>query len=371
MSAQYQPVAARLALAVADQRLEFDAQQCDAAARLDALGAALRGGRRGAGPWHGPGMRRPARPRSPPAPRGLYIWGSVGRGKTRLLDLFYESMDFADKERNHFYAFMRDVHAQLHEAADRVRPLQIVAQRMAARARLICLDEFFVADIADAMILAGLFDGLHRHGVTLVATSNSPPQDLYKDGLQRQRFLPAIESIRLRMEVVHLDGAVDYRLRNLDRAHTYFDSNRPDTHADVQRLFCKLSAGCAAGPAAVEVLGRTLAAANAAPGLVCFEFRELCAAPRGAADYLELARRYRTIFVTGVPVFGDGDEDAARRFLILIDTLYDCGVKIVVSAAAAPQALYRGERLAGEFERAASRLVEMQSQRYLAGEHRP
>ncbi|HUX72772.1 MAG TPA: cell division protein ZapE [Steroidobacteraceae bacterium] len=371
MSAQYQPVAARLALAVADHRLEFDAQQCAAAAHLDALGAALRGGRPGAGLWRRLGMRRLTRPRSGPAPRGLYLWGSVGRGKTRLLDLFYESMDFTDKERNHFYAFMRDVHAQLRAAAHRVRPLQIVAQRMAERARLICLDEFFVADIADAMILSGLLDGLFRRGVTLVATSNSPPQDLYKDGLQRQRFLPAIASMRRRMQVVHLDGAVDYRLRNFDRARTYFDSNRPETPAEMQRLFCKLSAGSAAGPSAIEVLGRSIAAADSAPGLVCFEFRELCASPRGADDYIELARRYRTIFVAGVPVFGGGDEDAARRFLMLIDTLYDCGVKIVVSAAAPAQALYRGERLAGEFERAASRLVEMQSQRYLAGEHRP
>ena len=371
MTVEHQPVAARLEREVADRRLEFDAAQLAAAARLDALAAALRDGSRDLRladrvrlPWR-------ARGRAARAPRGLYLWGSVGRGKTHLLDLFYESMDCVPRERDHFYILMRSVHAELRGARDRARPLEVVAERMAARARLLCLDEFFVADIADAMILSGLLDGLFRRGVTLVATSNLPPQDLYKDGLQRSRFLPAIDMIASRMDVVHLDGPTDYRLRSLERARTYFDSANADTAAAMAQLFRTLSTDCATGPVAVAVDGRAIAALDSAPGLAWFEFRELCEAPRGANDYLELAHRYHTIFVSHVPVFVRGGDDGARRFLTLIDALYDRGVNIVVSAAAAPDALYPEGRLSFEFQRAASRLVEMQSRRYLAGEHRP
>ena len=302
--------------------------------------------------------------------RGLYLWGGVGRGKTMLMDCFYESLPSPRRERTHFYRFMRQVHAELRTITGRTEPLETVAQRLARKARVICLDEFFVADIADAMILAGLLAGLFRRGVTLVATSNMPPDDLYKDGLQRERFLPAIGSIHEHMDVVHLDGGVDYRLRQLEQAPTYLDSAREETPARLRQRFVALAGESAAGPARLSIEDRYMAAVATGAGMVWFEFRELCEGPRSQNDYIELARLYHTIFIANIPEFTWANEDAARRFIAAIDEFYDRGVKIVVSAAAAPQALYRGERLQLEFQRAASRLIEMQTQQYLAGQHR-
>jgi cell division protein ZapE len=302
--------------------------------------------------------------------RGLYLWGGVGRGKTMLMDCFYESLRFPRRERTHFYRFMRQVHAELRTIAGRTEPLETVAQRLAGRARVICLDEFFVADIADAMILAGLLGGLFRRGVTLVATSNMPPDELYKDGLQRERFLPAIGSIHEHMEVVHLDGGVDYRLRQLEQAPTYLDSAREQTAVQLQRRFTALAGESVTGPTRLSIEDRDIAAVATGAGMAWFEFRDLCEGPRSQNDYIELARLYHTIFISNIPEFTWANEDAARRFIAAIDEFYDRGVKIVVSAAAPPPALYRGERLQLEFQRAASRLIEMQTQQYLAGQHR-
>ncbi len=362
-------VAAHLAREVADGRMSFDAAQQAAAVRLDRLGAALHERQRGS--RLGRGLRWLRRYASTRAPHGVYLWGGVGRGKTQLMDLFYETLDFPERERQHFYLLMRSVHRQLATLQRRTRPLDIVAARLAAHARVVCLDEFFVADIGDAMILAGLLEGLIRRGVALVATSNLRPQELYKNGLQRQRFLPAIDLIESHLDVVHLNGPVDYRLRELERAHIYFDSARPDAHAQLDRLFGALTRGAAGGPASILIEGRAVRAVKIAPGLAWFEFRELCESARSANDYLELARLYHTIFVANVPLLTRRSEDAARRFLMLIDALYDRGVNVVVSAAAAPASLYQGEKLPFEFDRAASRLIEMQSPRYLAAEHRP
>jgi cell division protein ZapE len=303
--------------------------------------------------------------------RGLYLWGGVGRGKTMLMDWFYESLRFPRRERSHFYRFMRQVHAELRSVKRRSQPLETVAQRLAQSARIICLDEFFVADIADAMILAGLFEGLFRRGVTLVATSNTAPQDLYKDGLQRERFLPAIELIQRHVDAVHLDGGVDYRLRQLEQAPTYLDSSREETAAELRRRFAALAGDSAAGPRVLSIEDRGIAAVAVGAGMVWFEFNELFEGPRSQNDYIELARLYHTIFISNIPIFTSADEDAARRFIAALDEFYDRGVKIVVSAAAAPAALYRGDRLQLEFQRAASRLVEMQTQHYLSGPHRP
>jgi cell division protein ZapE len=370
---------------VAAHRLQFDGAQHAAALFLDALSDALLAGEpglftrlRASVPWLAVESRTP--------PRGLYLWGGVGRGKTLLMDLFFASVSDRHRspkrraaprtaERSHFYHFMRDVHAALGKIKQHADPLDLVAQRLSERTRVICLDEFFVADIADAMILAGLFDGLFRRGVTLVATSNVPPQDLYKDGLQRQRFLPAIELIRTHVEVMHLDGGIDYRLRQLERAPTYMDSRSSGTPAALQERFAALT-GVVGGARAIKesaltIEGRELHAVIWTPGTAWFEFTELCVGPRSQIDYIELAHLFHTIFISNIPTFGPADEDAARRFIMLIDELYDRGVKIVVSAAAAPPDLYHGERLKFEFERAASRLIEMQTQRYLAGQHRP
>ena len=355
---------------MAAQRLEADPLQRDAAVRLDRLSADLLDSSRTAG------ERLRALMRWLPAPaaqaqRGMYLWGGVGRGKTMLMDWFYESLRFSRRERTHFYRFMRQVHAELRAVTRRTQPLDTVAERLAQRTRVICLDEFFVADIADAMILAGLFEGLFRRGVTLIATSNTAPQDLYKDGLQRDRFLPTVELIQEHMDVVHLDGGIDYRLRQLEQAPTYLDSALAGTSAQLQQRFAALAGGSATGPKVLSIEDRGIAAVATGAGMAWFEFRELCEGPRSQTDYIELARSYHTIFISNIPEFTGADEDAARRFIAAIDEFYDRGVKLVVSAAAAPAVLYRGERLALEFQRAASRLVEMQSQHYLAGEHRP
>jgi cell division protein ZapE len=287
-----------------------------------------------------------------------------------LMDAFHASLGAVRSERIHFYRFMRDVHAELASIKGRTDPLDLAAARIAQRLRVLCLDEFFVSDIADAMILAGLLQGLFRRGVTLVATSNTAPRDLYKDGLQRQRFVPAIELIEAHVEVLHLDAGFDYRLRKLEQAPTYLDSHLPETAAALERRFAALAGDGAAREVTLTIEGRPLRARAVAPDIAWFEFRELCEGPRSQHDYIELARRYGTLFITDIPILTPQDEDAARRFIMLIDELYDRGVKIVVSAAAQPALIYRGERLRLEFERAASRLVEMQTQRYLAGRHR-
>jgi cell division protein ZapE len=365
-----QSVESRLRQQVAACRLEFDAVQLDAAVRLDRVSASLLESSRSVR------ERLRAHLQWLPAPaaaaqRGLYFWGGVGRGKTLLMDWFYESLRFSRHERTHFYRFMRHVHAELRAVTQRTQPLETVAERLARRSRVICLDEFFVADIADAMILAGLFEGLFRRGVTLIATSNTPPQDLYKDGLQRERFLPTIKLIQNHMDVVNLDAGIDYRLRQLQQAPTYLDSTQSGTAAQFRQRFAALAGDSAAGPKILSIEDRRIAAAATGGGMAWFEFGALFEGPRSQNDYIELARSYHTIFMSNIPEFTGDDDDAARRFIAAIDEFYDRGVKIVVSAAAAPAALYRGERLALEFQRAASRLTEMQTQHYLAGQHRP
>jgi cell division protein ZapE len=352
-------VTVQLAAGVEARRIEFDSAQETAAARLDRLAAALVAGRPAR--WF-----RSRRRASPVTPRGIYLWGGVGRGKTYLMDLFYGALPFPERERSHFHGFMQAVHQELRAGLRREDPLDEVAARIARRARVVCLDEFHVLDIADAMILAGLLEGLFRRGVTLVLTSNRPPQDLYRDGLQRQRFLPAIALLESHLEIVHLEGSRDYRHRQLERARVYWDSARADSEAEMRALFGSLHTGAATGPATLTIQARPVAVLDSSSDCVWFEFRTLCEAARGADDYLELARNYRAVFISCVPVFTSANEDAARRFLTLIDALYDRGVALVVSAAAEPAALYRGDRLQFEFARAASRLVEMRSQQYLA-----
>jgi cell division protein ZapE len=363
-------VTERLKAAVADHRLDFDADQARAAERLDALAAALRprdGGvlqtLRSRLSWFPQGAERTA-------PRGLYLWGGVGRGKTLLMDAFHAAVGSKSSEREHFYRFMRGIHAELKLIKGRTDPLDLAAAHIAQRTRVLCLDEFFVSDIADAMILAGLLRGLFRRGVVLVATSNTAPRDLYKEGLQRQRFVPAIELLEAHVDVLELDAGIDYRLRQLERAPTYLDSSAPETHGALEARFAALAGGDLVRDVTLEIEGRPLKARAVGADIAWFDFRELCEGPRSQNDYIELARLFGTLFITDVPQFTPADEDAARRFIMLIDELYDRGVKLVASAAAAPAQLYRGERLQFEFERAASRLVEMQTQTYLAGNHR-
>jgi cell division protein ZapE len=363
-------VSERLEAAVAQHRLEFDSGQARAAERLDALAAALRvsdggvlQGLRSRISWFPQGAEHAA-------PRGLYLWGGVGRGKTLLMDGFHASLGAVPSEREHFYRFMRGIHAELALIKGRTDPLDLAAAHIAGRARVLCLDEFFVADIGDAMILAGLLQGLFRRGVVLVATSNTAPRDLYKEGLQRRRFVPAIELIEAHVDVLELDSGIDYRLRQLERAPTYLDSRAPETAAALEQRFAALAGGEVVRDVTLQIEARPLRARAVGADIAWFDCRELCEGPRSQNDYIELARLYGTLFITDVPQFTPADEDAARRFIMLIDELYDRCVKIVVSAVAPPTQLYHGDRLQFEFERASSRLVEMQTQHYLAGCHR-
>jgi cell division protein ZapE len=310
------------------------------------------------------------RPRSPPEP-GLYLWGAVGRGKTWLMDMFYDSLPFAHKRRRHFHRFMQDVHHGLKEHAGHQAPLERVADGIAAGVRVLCFDEFHVSDIADAMILGTLLAALFERGVTLVATSNSPPEELYRDGLQRQRFLPAIELIRQHTRVLNVDGGTDYRLRRLTRAGTYLLCATPGTEARLTGLYRGLTHGAAPRPGSVEILGRPIDTLALGPQAIWFEFPAICAGPRSAEDYIEVARTWRTVLISHVPVLTPQDDDAARRFIALVDELYDRRVNLIVSAAAPLAQLYQGERLQFEFERTRSRLTEMQTAQYLSQAHRP
>ena len=303
--------------------------------------------------------------------QGLYLWGGVGRGKTWLMDLFSASLPPTVVRRRHFHRFMHEVHEDLGRLQHHLAPLEQVARGIARRTRVLCLDELYVADIADAMILAGLFTGLTRRGVTLVATSNVPPHELYRDGLQRERFLPAIALLERHLDVVHLAGATDYRLRQLTQAGIYLSADAPATPARLAALFNGLAGEEPRGGGTIEVAGRAIAVLRTSAALAWFDFAALCAGARSQEDYIEIAREYQSVIVAGVPVFDAAHENEARRFIALVDEFYDRNVKLIVSAAAAPAQLYRGERLAALFARTASRLIEMQSEEYLAREHRP
>jgi cell division protein ZapE len=303
--------------------------------------------------------------------RGLYLWGSVGRGKTLLTDLLLESLPGLPKRRWHFHRFMVEVHARLKALPDTADTLSVVAKDLAGDLRLLLLDEFFVADIADAMILGRLLERLFAHGVTLVTTSNIEPTGLYKDGLQRARFLPTIALLERHCRVLRLDRAHDYRLRELTRAETYLTPVTPDTARQLEQRFEQIAAGAERESSPLRVNGRDIPALALAEGLAWFEFAALCEGARAAPDYIEIARDFHTVFVSAVPHFDGSNEDAALRFVHLVDELYDRNVNLLLSAAAEPTALYAGRRHGAAFERTASRLIEMRSHDYLAREHRP
>ena len=304
--------------------------------------------------------------------RGLWLWGGVGRGKTFLADQFYAELPFKDKRREHFHRFMQDVHAGLRRHSKLPSPLNHVAGEIAAQASILCFDEFAISDVADAMILASLLEELFRNGVTLVATSNLAPGELYRDGLQRARFLPAIARIERHCKIMELDAGIDYRLRRLERAQLFLGPEIADAESRMAADFERMAEGPGIANADIEFVGRRVRALREAEDLVWFDFRKLCEGPRSAADYIEIARCYHTVLVSRVPVMDAGADDAARRFITMVDEFYDRGVKLILSAAAAtPEGLYRGERLAFEFRRTSSRLHEMQGREYLARPHMP
>ncbi|MDX1515916.1 MAG: cell division protein ZapE [Woeseiaceae bacterium] len=301
--------------------------------------------------------------------RGLYIWGGVGRGKTFLMDLFFDTLAIDSKQRIHFHRMMADVHARLAMLTDVEDPLDLVSADIARDTSLLCFDEFFVSDIGDAMILGRLLEGLFTRGVTLVATSNSAPEDLYRDGLQRSRFLPAIALINDHTEVFHMDGDTDYRLRLLEQAGTYLTPDDEAAHRKLGHLFEESASAHVEDDRLLLVNGRRIRARRCAKGVAWFEFDELCDGPRSQNDYIELARWYPTVLLSGVPQLDSTTEDQARRFIALIDEFYDRRVKLILAAATEIAGLYAGSRLNFEFERTISRLTEMQSKEYLHAPH--
>jgi cell division protein ZapE len=303
--------------------------------------------------------------------QGLYFWGGVGRGKTYLMDTFFEALPFERKMRAHFHRFMQRIHRELKAMAGQKDPLLVIARNLADETAVICFDEFFVSDITDAMILGTLFEALFGHGVVLVATSNIVPDGLYKDGLQRARFLPAIALIKQHCLVVNVDGGVDYRLRTLEQAELYHHPLDAAADEGLRRSFEALAPESGYADRLLEVEGRPIRARMIADDVAWFDFAELCDGPRSQNDYIELAREYHAVLLGQVPQMGAGRDDQARRFISLVDEFYDRNVKLVLAAEVPLQNLYAGGRLEFEFERTRSRLLEMQSHDYLAREHRP
>jgi cell division protein ZapE len=372
------PVTDRYDALVREQALQRDPAQVAIARRLDRLAVAL--GETALARKSSPLGWIFSRNRPEPAPiRGVYIHGGVGRGKTMLMDLFHAQVAETRRRRAHFHAFMADIHERIFAFRQQVKagtvkdsdPIPVVAGAIADEARLLCFDEFAVTDIADAMILGRLFTALFGQGVTVVATSNVAPQDLYRDGLNRALFLPFIAMLEKHLEVLHLDAATDYRLEKLTGAPIYHIPADARARAALGEAFRKLTGGAAGGPAALAVKGRNVDVPLQAMGVARFDFGELCERPLGAVDYLAVAQAYHTLLIDGIPVFDDDRRNEAKRFITLIDILYENRVKLIVSAAAEPDALHVG-RLgaeAFEFARTASRLIEMRSADYLALPH--
>ncbi len=309
--------------------------------------------------------------RDPTPIPGLYLWGSVGRGKTLLTDLLFASLPDENIARWHFHRFMQDIHARLRLLTDTEDTLSVVAKDLAKNMRLLILDEFFVSDIGDAMILGRLLDQLFARGVCLVTTSNIPPQELYRDGLQRSSFLPAIALLEKYCTTFKLESAQDYRLRHLAHAATYITPADENAEPCLEEHYRRLSQHRVGISTALVVNDREIIAKAISDGIAWFDFSELCEGPRAVSDYIELARNFHTVLISNVPRFTSHNEDPARRFVHLIDEFYDRHVNLILSADADPLSLYQGEKLEREFERTSSRLIEMQSMAYLALEHRP
>ena len=305
--------------------------------------------------------------------RGMYLWGGVGRGKTWLMNMFYENLDIEEKRRVHFHHFMSDIHDRLSSFNDKKQkePLQLIARELSAEFRLLCIDEFIVTNITDAMILSELLHALFRNQVCLVATSNRIPDDLYLNGLQRERFLPAIELIKKHSEVFHLDGGVDHRTSLLEQGDVYYFPASEELHQQIKQRMQELAITPIQESRVIQILKRDIQTLYCSDELAWFEFDAICSAPRAARDYIELAKRFNTVIISNIPLMDEYSDDQARRFIYLIDELYDRNVKLIASAVDAPQHLYHGDMLKFAFNRTSSRLIEMRSHQYLSRPHKP
>jgi cell division protein ZapE len=306
-----------------------------------------------------------------PSIQGIYFWGGVGRGKTYLVDTFYDCLPFEQKMRVHFHRFMHRVHDELKTLDGQSDPLKIVAKRLADEARVICFDEFFVSDITDAMILGTLMENLFAHGIVLVATSNIIPDELYRNGLQRARFLPAIDLINQNTRVVNVDSGVDYRLRTLQQAEIYHYPLDAQAQINLDEYFVKLAPEAGTVDEDIVIENRPIPSTRNADGVLMLSFRALCDGPRSQADYMELSRLYHTVLLANVEQMGLATDDIARRFIAMVDEFYERNVKLIISAEVPLLELYTEGRLNFEFKRCLSRLQEMQSTDYLALAHLP
>ena len=302
---------------------------------------------------------------------GLYFWGGVGRGKTYLVDCFFDCLPFENKQRIHFHRFMQNVHKELKEISNIENPLEIIADKISGKTRIICFDEFHVSDITDAMLLGGLLEALFRRNVVLVSTSNQHPDDLYYDGLQRDRFLPAISLLKKNTEIVNVDSGIDYRLEFFDHAEIYHSPLDDNAKKILENDFAHICPDKGVEGSTLEIEGRYIETVRCGDGVVWFDFRAICAGPRGVADYIEIARQYQTVLIENIPVMNDNDNDMVKRFIILVDEFYDRNVKLIITAEDIPERLYQGKRLAEPFKRTKSRLEEMKAHDYLAKQHLP
>jgi cell division protein ZapE len=348
---------------ISDGEIKPDPAQEAAAQRLQKLSSELKGYKLGRREFFFSAKKKP---------RGLYIWGDVGRGKSMLMDLFFELAPIAQKIRVHFNAFMAETHARIHAERQRGEyddPIPPVARTITERAALLCFDEFQVSDVADAMILGRLFQQLFDLGVVIVATSNTPPEKLYEGGLNRQLFLPFIAIIREKLDVVELNGPTDYRLQRMSGLDIYITPLGNEADATMDGAWARLTDKAQPKQVSLPLLGRAVRVPRAAKGVARFSFEDLCAQPLAGADYLSIARHFHTVLIDHIPKMDSAMRNEARRFIVLIDTLYDEGTKLICSAAAPPQELYMDGDGAEAFRRTASRLVEMQSGDYLSRGH--
>lgn len=302
--------------------------------------------------------------------RGLYLWGGTGRGKTFLIDSFYACLPFKEKFRTHFHSFMRDIHSQLQLLPKTTDPLDCIAQTMATKMRLLCLDEFHIHDIGDAMIMANLLKAIHRHGITLVATSNIAIIDLYKNGIQRERFMNTIDFLKQNNTELNMGHGTDYRFRTLKRNGTYFINTNNTSESFLQKQMASLAPCPTKTHRQIEINGRSIDYIAMADDVIWFDFNAICNTPRSDSDYIAIAEQFHTVLLGNIPVIQEGHDNIAKRFIHLIDALYDYQVKCIISAAAAAENLYQGRLLSLAFERTISRLTEMDSQAYLSRPHR-